>query len=397
MTTEIRSDPPDETGDFPAPLSRGKKILFSIILAVVLLGVAEVALRIAFPRLAWSSARYLWDGGETLEPDRAEWPATYPKSAKGRHAYIEFDVPVSYNSDGFRGDDFDPSKGPVVIFGGDSTTAGHGIHYDDMFTTRIEAALRERFGNMQLWNLGRSGSGPVVQALLLERILDKYPSAEIAAVVLISSVSTQRGAGNDLLDMQRNLPYLDGGRPESGSRKLSLRYMLRKSAVIHGAEALVAKWRRENIRMPRLENWDTLWDNMYRCLDHMRQSAEKRNAPFVVAFLAARPSERSEDVEEVAQRYKRYLDEHQLTLIRCEPILAKALRDKLYYYPIDGHINAIAHRYVADTIIPPLITLLESTNFHPPIPATGPFQGPVADTPARCGDGRCCTPAASTR
>lgn len=360
MTTEHSPGPPENPGDLPVPTSRRKKIFFSLTLAILMLGVLEVVLRTTFPRLAWSSAHYLWDNGEDLAPDQTEWPLTYPKNAKGRHAYIEFDVPVSYNSDGFRGGEFDSSKGPVVIFSGDSTTAGHGISYEDMFTTRIAAALRERFGNIQVWNLGRAGSGPVVQALLLQRILDKYPSADIAAVVLISSVSTQRGAGNDLLDMKRNLPYLDGGRPEPGSHKLALRYLLRKCALIHGAEVLVSKWRRENIRMPRLKNWDELWNGMYRCLDRMRVLTEERGAAFVVTFLAARPSERPEDVEEVARRYKQYLDKYNLPLIRCEPILAEELRDKLYYYPIDGHINTLAHHYVADQIIPPLIKLLES-------------------------------------
>lgn len=357
----VEDEPPAIRDEPPAHrLSRGKRILFSLVIAVMLLGVVEVGLRVFTPRIAWSSAHYLWEGGAALESDRSEWPRTYPKNARGRHAFVEFDVPVAYNADGFRGADFDPTQGPVVIFLGDSTTAGHGIRYDDMFTTLVAGALRERFGRIAVWNLGRAGSGPVVQARLLDRILARYPSARVEAIVLISGVSTQRGAGNDLLDMQRNLPYLDGGRPEPGPRRLALRYHLRRVAIIHGAEWLVGRWRREHLRMPRLRNWDGLWRDFYRCLDRMRSLADARGASFIVAHLAGRPSETRANVEEVAGRFKTYLDRYGIPLVGCYPALAESLRGKLYYYPLDGHVNALAHHYIADQLIPVVTEVLES-------------------------------------
>ncbi len=336
-------------------LSRKKKVFLAFVTLVFVFGVIEVGLRIAFPRIAWPSARVLWDGGASLTPDTSEWPTTNPKNASGVRTYIEFAVPERFNSDGFRDEEFDPAKGPVVILLGDSTTQGHGIEYEQTFAYRVEETLRERFGNVQVWNLGRSGSGPVVEIRLLERILAKYPTAQVEAVVLIAGVSVQNAAGNDLIDMKRNFAYLHGGRPDyTRPKSLRLRYIVRRSAILHGGEILVARWRRENWRMPRLADWDELWNMYFTCVDRLRAICDERGASIIAVHLAGLMSDEPADIEGITARMRAYFEPHGIRVVECAPGLAPELKGKLLYYPIDGHINTTAHEYCA-TLMAPVI------------------------------------------
>lgn len=366
--TEASADNQSSTPqpDPPIVLSRKKKALLAFLMLLVLFGSLEIVLRIIFPRIAWPTARVIWDGGADLKPDRSEWPTTYPKGASGVHTYIEFAVPVTFNSDGFRDDEFDPDAGPVVIFLGDSTVAGHGIEFDETFVYRVEQALQARFGDIQVWNLGRSGSGPVVQTLLLERILAKYPTADVRAVVLISGLGPQNGAGNDLTDMERNFAFLEGGRPgPSAPKAFRPQYLLRRSAILHGCEILLSQWRRENWRLPTLKNWDELWQMYYTCLDKLRAICDARDADLIVTYLSGWMTELPADIEDVTQRMRQYLDPEDIPLVSCVPKLAPELQGKLWYYPIDGHVNVLAHEHCAEQLTPVIIETLAKRPVNP--------------------------------
>ena len=332
-------------------LSLGKKLLFALILAGMLFGVLEVGIRMAAPMVAWSSAHWVWDDGVDARQDSDEWPNTYPKNATGRHVYIEFDVSVAFNADGFRGPEFDESVGPVVIFIGDSTTMGHGIAYEDSFARIVEQGLREKFGAFDVWNLGRSGSGPVVQYLLLDRILKKYPNADVRAVVMVTGMSVQHGAGNDLVDMQRNLAYIDGGRPPKGRKTVRWWSFIRGSAVLHGIEMLLAKWRRENVRLSDIADWDGHWKRYTECVDRVHALCRERDIPLLLTYLSGRASEKLEDIATIRQHFDTYAASREsVGVAACTPKLADELTGKLWYYPIDGHINTAAHAYCAEQI-----------------------------------------------
>ncbi len=354
--TETQADHPTETA---ATLSRGKKLLFVLILSLLVFGVLEVGIRVVVPKVAWSSARWFWDDGVEHSIDRSEWPTTYPKSASGRHAYVEFDVPVAFNADGFRGPEFADSTGPVVIFIGDSTTMGHGVAYEGSFARIVESQLRERIGPYDVWNLGRSGSGPVVQYLLLDRILKQYPQADVRAVVMVTGLSVQHGAGNDLVDMRRNLAYIDGGRPPEGRRNVRWWSFIRKSAVLHGIEMMLAPWRRENVRLPNVDDWDGMWADYTSCVDRIHALCQERAIPMVLTYLSGRASEKPEDIASIASQFEQYVaSQPNTSLAICTPKLADALSNTLWYFPIDGHVNAATHAYCADQIAPVLIDQL---------------------------------------
>jgi hypothetical protein len=347
----------DETM-FRVVLSLRKRLFFCLMIVGVMLVVAEVVLRIAYPRLAWNAARYAWEGDEPFTSDGTEWPRSYPKGARGVHSYIEFDVPVSFNSDGFRDDEFDPDAGPVVIVLGDSTTAGHGVTKDETFVSLVESRLRKTYSKLQVWNLGRAGSGPVIQTRLLERILDRYPDARVECVVMVTAVSVRGYAGNDLLDMRRNIEFLKSGRPSPRNQPMRWRCLLRQLAIVHGVECLVAKWRRERIRSPRIEQWDKLWQDYDRCVERFVNLCHARNATPVVMQICSRATETVEDVRETVAKFRGCLDKRGIPLVTSVPAIAPGMRGRLFYYPIDGHENALGHAYAADRLAPVVESIL---------------------------------------
>ena len=63
-------------------------------------------------------------------------------------------------------------------------------------------------------------------------------------------------------------------------------------------------------------------------------------------------TEEAADIENITQRMRSYLDPNSIAFARCAPKTAPELAGKLWYYPIDGHINAEAHRYCASQLTP---------------------------------------------
>lgn len=357
-----------ETAGLKKPrLSVRKKVFFALATVVILLGITELGLRLLFPRLGWGgSPRYYWESDTHLTADRGDWPTTYPKNAHGMVAHLEFDVRVAFNADGFRGPDFDPSKGPTVIFVGDSTTAGHGVKYEEMFTVLIEKALRKRFPKVQVWNLGRGGTGTVSHVRILERILERYPTSDVRVVVLVTSTSSQNGAGNDLVDLRPYMAYLEGGRPDRSLKTTSLKaklYSVRRIAIAHACETLIARWRRESFRLPAPFDMDKLWQNYYKCVDRARELCDRRGCQLMVAFQNPVASDKPQAIQDSIGRFKKHLEPLGIPLVLLTPQVSE-LKGKLWFYPIDGHPNAMAHRYFAQQITAPLVETLEACGLN---------------------------------
>ena len=105
------------------------------------------------------------------------------------------------NSRGIRADGDEPYASPLetrIVVHGDSLTFGVGVEDEDTFVRRTERRLRERFGAIDVLNLGVSGHGPDQEYLLFQEEGRRYsPRICVIAVCLrndLDEVGWSRGA-----------------------------------------------------------------------------------------------------------------------------------------------------------------------------------------------------------
>jgi hypothetical protein len=339
--------------------SRLKDALLVGLSTLALLACTEVGLRALVPMLTWGGAHLTWEAGAHTVGTPSEWPPTYPKNSSGTLSYIEFSIPVRFNSDGFRDTEFQHDERNVILFLGDSSTEGHGVLHDSTFVSRVERQLRTRRPNITCWNAARSGTGTVEQVRILERLLSKYDHVTFSAVVLATCASLQNSSGNDLAETHSLITFLGGGRPSPRAPRHGVRDFVRSSAILHGAEVSIAEWRRRSIRMPSLSDSSRLWGDYYACLDRVRLLCCERQIPLLVACLDIYPSDRPHDIAAIGRRFSSYLTRYSIPFVMCAP-QTSTLAQNLWFFPIDGHPNALGHRYIADQLIEPLATLTKS-------------------------------------
>lgn len=75
------------------------------------------------------------------------------------------------------------------------------------------------------------------------------------------------------------------------------------------------------------------------------------------------PSDRQSDIDEIESRFQAFLEPRGLPFVMCAPQVSQ-LSGRAWFYPIDGHPNALAHAYFADMLLEPITELLESTGMH---------------------------------
>lgn len=117
----------------------------------------------------------------------------------GRYRQIsnEFDIEVTVNSSGFRG--AEPTGAPEVVFLGDSFTFGHGLRDNETFAA-IYCAQR----GLACANLGRSGTGTMMQANILRHYLKSENWTPRRVLLFVMAMTGSLSEGNDLND---NLLY----------------------------------------------------------------------------------------------------------------------------------------------------------------------------------------------
>jgi hypothetical protein len=71
--------------------------------------------------------------------------------------YYDKDIEYKYNSWGYRSKEFSDLNDDYILVFGCSFTEGIGLHYDDMWSTKLAKSL-----NMDVFNLSIGGSGPDV-------------------------------------------------------------------------------------------------------------------------------------------------------------------------------------------------------------------------------------------
>ena len=171
----------------------------SVAAAALLLigGSAEVAAR---RWLRSHSAYYVWPPGLRLRvhPD----PAIFPEL----EAVVHFNV----NTDGERGDEVPRRKGDLyrILVVGGSAVEGYLLDQPTSWPGALQRLLNApqalrtlKASRVHVGNIGRSGVGSQALALILERVLPRYPRLD-AIVVMVGATDVfqwlERGARSSL-------------------------------------------------------------------------------------------------------------------------------------------------------------------------------------------------------
>lgn len=168
-----------------APLSTGKKLLFSLLVLVVLIGVAEVVCRVLGLGRYEPVAHYISDWHKTPE-GRTFWVVR----GKG------------YNADGMRDREHAVEKPPGmhrIICLGDSVTAGHGVKRSQSYPYLLEAFLNQ-IGEQadfsaEVFNIAASGWSTRQQVAAYQIIARRYRPDEVFLGFCL----------NDVAEMYNNL------------------------------------------------------------------------------------------------------------------------------------------------------------------------------------------------
>lgn len=249
----------------------------------------------------------------------------------------EYSVTYRSNRQGFRSRrDFSrPTRKRRVVLLGDSYTMGSGVEDDEVFAYLLERKLRKT----QTYNLGIGGFGVDQMWLTLRHYgLELDPDLVILTFVrndLPRALSAYR-MGHDWLE-KPVFRLVDGelepmtleNRPGALTR-----FVQRRSR-------LVELGRRLEFSLSRRFAVGATWMLNRALFERIRDDCEAAGVPLVAVYL---PINRRRP----APVYRRELAELDIPLLDLSSRLPDDA-DRLYY-PVDGHLNAAGHRFVADVL-----------------------------------------------
>ena len=325
------------------------RYLCAVVVVTLLLGEAYMRLPFVARRLEY-------------EPD----PVLGGRLAPNQFGYIWLaqmslqSPPITINRDGFRGYETDWTQ-PVVLILGDSEWFGAGVTDDEVWTSRLEPALRAdtALPTLQVVNAAHPGDGPYHQLVVARRVLATHRVEAILCLVAIE---------------QRNFHSIPEGErgarfAEAERRQLIRRVSLFLPFLFNKIEAQLPSVR-QALRPSALRSADTssdeitraverdMWQSSHQWWEHLAAEAAVRSIPilFVIQDLRHRPA--SDELAVHLQELARNFGTASATRIgprdfglgdvpRAE--LSRTLKQRLTLRR-DPHANAEQHRMLAEAL-----------------------------------------------
>jgi hypothetical protein len=293
-----------------------------------------------------------------------------------RHMSSEYDVEFHTNRLGLRSDEIGPKRGFRVLLLGDSYTCGYGVERPQIFADR----LRERL-HVDLVNAGVGGFEIIHQLHYFRASGRKLkPDLVVYALYLNNDLTNNRlwesTADGGLRRVDGQSPLVQRGTPK-------LVCLLKRSVPLRRLfHALDGRFEHRKIELPGGEYLGLCADPLgqtaeedYRVADELlqqlRDEVKASGAEFMVMSIPLRaaveePSatayqpDKKADVKYDLLRPVRIVSDL-LQKAGIEHVsLTNALRQDRQrlktplYFPLDGHLNALGHRCVADHACPAL-------------------------------------------
>jgi hypothetical protein len=320
-------------------------------LAVLVVGVVllDLASRVLLP--VSPGSRFLDEAGNPID---FYLKLTLTPNAHFRQITADYDSWARIGPNGYREPDGGPN--PAIVFLGDSFTFGLGLTDEQTFAAKYCAAIAAACAN-----LGRPGSGTILQVSILDHFLRTYGWHPREVKLFIFAYAGALASGNDLLDAALERFVDDGatGTPE----------VARGPVHTNSAAARVAElWRwvlaHSNLARvvyqqfgPLLRSWQAVGSQpaqleagiraVGRGLDRLQQLSEAYGFACTVYVLHPVQDLLNDTVAVTVDAVQR--------AARAQPVVstAPALADlpPMYYFPYDGHFNAVGASRIADFLL----------------------------------------------
>lgn len=213
----------------PKPRSSGplRRLLYSVLPLVVLIGGSEVALRLAdWPKATNGSFAHneiYWVSDPNL------------KSASWAHKEMGTTFTVSTDANGLRAPIHPVEKGAGalrIMTLGCSTTFGWGVNDDESYPARLEATLKEGGKRVEVINAGQPGYSSFQGLWLWEKALEQYRPDVVVFGYLVQDARKVAYTDKSQAILQHNADYL----------KANLLYRFR---LFLAARDVIDRWRIE--------------------------------------------------------------------------------------------------------------------------------------------------------
>lgn len=335
----------------PGLVNKAANIVLLLVSLLIGLGLLEAYSRRFAPISI--GARNLSMSGEPVRPLRDD-QLRHKAGLQYRQAAAEFDVVITIDRYGNRKSG--PAGVPQVVFLGDSFTFGHGLNDDQTFAAIYCAKRRITCSNM-----GRSGTGTRVQLDVLEHYLttEGWRPKEVKLFFLAMTGSLL--PGNDLWDNYAYRPESVAAAADSGGGPQAQEDGISLPGVIH------------------LKDFVLRWSNLARVVYFTV-------GPWIRTMLSPEPREEIlRNSFRITKKYfsrlvdlaTRYAFEYRIYVVHpvqdilrgtsgrtLESIKALTVPDRVvgtaqlfsgnprdYYYPYDGHFNAVGSRKLAEFLL----------------------------------------------
>lgn len=346
-------------------LARGKdrfghmagSLVLLVISSVITLGLAEYVFR-TVDEMRWRNYSESWQHAlYTMLPDSPLEYALYPGvSRENRIPATDVTWHYQINSDGFRGDNFDPEADrKPVLFVGDSYTFGWGVDQDEVLTEAVKRVLVKPPYKLEIdaYNLGVPGYNTAQEYYLLNQVVDRYAPALVVLGYVI----------NDL-EPQLNVPERPSVRYKYVTSWL-LAYIKEKiNYYVYDGKPIFNTGinTHTNSRWTEQED-DPRWAEGHQAFTDIVALCNRRNIPFLVVIFPATnyAFDHRYPYPNIHKKVLMWADENGVPAVDMLRYMKNENKNKEYGVEGDGHPNGRAFTETAQVIAPIIYEFLEGS------------------------------------
>jgi len=278
-------------------------------------------------------------------------PRGYHSVVKKEGGHDLYGINVKYTDEAYRAPDggspaesfnrFSDKTNDILVIG-DSFTFGQGVKHQDIYTSRLEKFLEQRYGRtIGVKNCGKPGYD-------IEEIfnsLEREFSEQAYPLVLYGFVLNDFGLpeehkiiGSDYIDLN------NGENAYNSWRKTfaTLNFVLHKSEQYRLSQTTTELY---------LDAYRGEWaENKFKLLERMNAFIKDRKAVLIIILFPLLYDFDHYPFQEVHDKIHVFCMEKNIRLLDLLPVFSEYQAEDLWVHPIDHHPNELAHELTADAV-----------------------------------------------
>ena len=268
----------------------------------------------------------------------------------------EFNVRLTTNEDGIR--DEIQEKYYTILAIGDSFTMGVGVESNETYAHHLETFIAQDNIATEVINLGVPGYGTVQEQLYLQRMISRFQPETIILGLLIDN-----DIRNDAIFATTHYSLVDGYLVQGDPPKNTL---IQRIRVFLNTHVYTWVWLKRtlvqidfirNFRRSLNKNFDPAndnalltfgWNITQQTLLNIKHIAETHHANFIVVLIPEKNILEHKTPKETYTFVHAFLQNNSIPTLDALTLFENTPDPLSYYFEIDGHWNAKAHKLVAE-------------------------------------------------